>query len=160
VDGIELYRKHPNVVVLRTFSKAHGLAGLRVGYSISHPDVTQYLRVAAVPFAVSAVAESAAIASLENFGAVVGRVQTLVEERDRVTAGLRELGWDVPDAQGNFVWLALGDATPEFTDQAAARALSVRAFGHEGVRVSIGETEANTRFLELCRSFTKVPQSS
>lgn len=160
VDGIELYRKHPNVVVLRTFSKAHGLAGLRVGYSISHPDVTQYLRVAAVPFAVSAVAESAAIASLENFGAVVGRVQTLVEERDRVTAGLRELGWDVPDAQGNFVWLALGEATPEFTDQAAARALSVRAFGHEGVRVSIGETEANTRFLELCRSFTKVPQSS
>lgn len=160
VDGIGLYRKYPNVVVLRTFSKAHGLAGLRVGYSISHPDVTQYLRVAAVPFAVSSIAESAAVASLRHFDEVVGRVQSLVEERDRVTAGLRALGWEVPDAQGNFVWLALGEATPAFAEQAAAQALSVRAFGTEGVRVSIGEPEANTRFLELCRSFTKVPQSS
>ncbi|GHG50352.1 putative phenylalanine aminotransferase [Sinomonas cellulolyticus] len=160
VDGIEMYRKYPNVAVLRTFSKAHGLANLRVGYSISHPDVTQYLRIAAVPFAVSTVAESAAIASLENFHQVVGRVQTLVDERDRVVAGLRELGWEIPDAQGNFVWLALGDSTPEFAAEAAARALSVRAFGTEGVRVSIGEAEANSRFLELCRSFTKVPQAS
>jgi histidinol-phosphate aminotransferase len=160
VDGIEMYRKYPNVAVLRTFSKAHGLANLRVGYSISHPDVTQYLRIAAVPFAVSTVAESAAIASLENFHQVVGRVQTLVDERDRVVAGLRELGWEVPDAQGNFVWLALGDSTPEFAAEAGARALSVRAFGTEGVRVSIGEAEANSRFLELCRSFTKVPQAS
>ncbi|AMM34377.1 aminotransferase [Sinomonas atrocyanea] len=160
VDGIELYRKYPNVAVLRTFSKAHGLAGLRVGYSISHPEVTQYLRVAAVPFAVSSIAEAAAVASLEHFGDVVGRVQTLVDERERVTAALRELGWDVPDAQGNFVWLALGEATPEFSQQAAAQALSVRAFGTEGVRVSIGESEANSRFIELCRAFTKVPQSS
>lgn len=160
VDGIEMYRTYPNVAVLRTFSKAHGLANLRVGYSVSHPDVTQYLRVAAVPFAVSTVAESAAIASLENFEEVVGRVQTLVDERDRVMAGLRELGWEVPDPQGNFVWLALGDSTPEFAAAAEAHALSVRAFGTEGARVSIGEPEANSRFLELCRSFTKVPQAS
>lgn len=160
VDGIEMYREHPNVAVLRTFSKAHGLANLRVGYSVSHPDVTQYLRIAAVPFAVSSVAESAAIASLESFEDVVGRVQTLVDERDRVTGGLRELGWDVPDAQGNFVWLALGEATAAFAERAAARALSVRAFGTEGVRVSIGEPEANTRFLDLCRSFTRVAPSS
>ncbi|MDQ4489276.1 histidinol-phosphate transaminase [Sinomonas sp. ASV486] len=160
VDGIAMYRKYPNVAVLRTFSKAHGLANLRVGYSVSHPEVTQYLRIAAVPFAVSTIAESAAIASLESFADVVGRVQTLVDERDRVTAGLRELGWDVPDAQGNFVWLSLGEATPDFAQRAAAQALSVRAFGTEGVRVSIGEPEANTRFLDLCRVFTRVPQSS
>lgn len=158
VDGLEMYRRHANVVVLRTFSKAHGLAGLRVGYSIAQPGITQYLRVAAVPFAVSSVAEAAAIASLAHFDEVVGRVQSLVDERERVTAGLRELGWDVPDAQGNFVWLRLGDATHDFAAHAQAKALSVRAFGAEGVRVSIGEPEANTRFLELCRTFTKVPQ--
>ncbi len=158
VDGIELYRTYPNVVVLRTFSKAHGLAGLRVGYSVSRPEVTQYLRVAAPPFAVSSIAESAAIASLRNYEDVVGRVQSLVDERDRVVAGLRELGWEVPDAQGNFVWLPLGEATPEFAARAGELALSVRAFGVEGARVSIGEVEANTRFLELCRSFTKVPE--
>ncbi|MCH6468722.1 histidinol-phosphate transaminase [Sinomonas terrae] len=160
VDGLRMYRKYPNVVVLRTFSKAHGLAGLRVGYSISRPEITQHLRVAAVPFAVSSVAERAAIASLDHYGEVVERVQSLVDERDRVTQGLRELGWSVPEAQGNFVWLKLGEATPAFAAEAAARALSVRAFGTEGVRVSIGEVEANSRFLELCRTFTKAPIAS
>ena len=160
VDGIDMYRKYPNVVVLRTFSKAHGLAGLRVGYSVSHPDLTQYLRVAATPFAVSQIAESAAVTSLEHFGEVVERVQGIVDERDRVTAGLRNLGWFVPEAQGNFVWLNLGADSAEFAALAGERALSVRAFANEGVRVSIGEVEANTRFLELCSIYTKPPRRS
>lgn len=160
VDGIALYRKYPNVVVLRTFSKAHGLAGLRVGYSVANPALTQHLRVAATPFAVSQIAESAAIVSLQNFDQVVGRVQSLVDERVRVVSGLRDLGWAVPDAQGNFVWLDLGEASADFAEQAGARALSVRAFAGEGVRVSIGEQEANTRFLELCANYTKAPRGS
>ena len=160
VDGVRMYRKYPNVVVLRTFSKAHGLAGLRVGYSISQPELTQHLRVAATPFAVSQIAEQAAVVSLQNYGQVVERVQSLVDERDRVTAGLRELGWFVPEAQGNFVWLNLGENSAEFAQLAGERALSVRAFGSEGVRVSIGEVEANTRFLELCAIYTKPPRRS
>lgn len=160
VDGIEMYRKHPNVVVLRTFSKAHGLAGLRVGYSVSQPELTQHLRVTATPFAVSQIGEAAAVASLQHFGEVVERVQSLVDERDRVTAGLRELGWFVPDAQGNFVWLDLGSNSADFAALAGERALSVRAFGNEGVRVSIGEPEANSRFLELCAIYTKGPRRS
>src|SRR6478752_9231547 len=160
VDGIALYRKYPNVVVLRTFSKAHGLAGLRVGYSVSHPGLTQYLRVAATPFAVSQIAEQAAVVSLENYGQVVERVQKLVDERARVVNGLRDLGWSVPDAQGNFVWLALGAESAAFAELAGTRALSVRAFAGEGVRVSIGEPEANTRFLQLCADYTKAPTTS
>lgn len=160
VDGIKLYRRYPNVVVLRTFSKAHGLAGLRVGYSVAGQQLTQHLRVAATPFAVSQIAERAAITSLQNFPQVVERVQTLVDERDRVTVGLRELGWFVPDAQGNFVWLNLGENSGEFAALAGEQALSVRAFGNEGVRVSIGEPEANTRFLALCAAYTKAPQGS
>ena len=160
VDGIAMYRKYPNVVVLRTFSKAHGLAGLRVGYSVSNPGLTQYLRVAATPFAVSQIAEKAAIVSLQNYPQVVERVQSLVEERERVTAGLRSLGWTVPEAQGNFVWLDLGAESAGFAELAAAQALSVRAFPGEGVRVSIGEVEANTRFLQLCATYTNEPQAS
>jgi histidinol-phosphate aminotransferase len=160
VDGIAMYRKYPNVVVLRTFSKAHGLAGLRVGYSVSNPELTQHLRVAATPFAVSQIAEQAAIVSLQNYPQVVERVQSLVDERDRVTAGLRELGWFVPEAQGNFVWLDLGANSGEFAELAGAQALSVRAFGDEGVRVSIGEVEANSRFLQLCANYTKPPRRS
>jgi histidinol-phosphate aminotransferase len=160
VDGMALYRRYPNVVVLRTFSKAHGLAGLRVGYSVSNPGLTQYLRVAATPFSVSQIAEQAAIVSLQNYPQVVERVQSIVDERDRVTSGLRELGWFVPEAQGNFVWLDLGDSSAEFAELAGRQALSVRAFGAEGVRVSIGEPEANSRFLALCASYTKPPRRS
>ncbi|MBG6179281.1 histidinol-phosphate transaminase [Arthrobacter sp. CAN_A1] len=157
VDGLAMYREHQNVVVLRTFSKAHGLAGLRVGYSVSQPELTQHLRVSAVPFAVSQIAEQAAVTSLEHFDEVAERVQGIVDERTRVVQGLRSLGWTVPNAEGNFVWLALGERTPEFAALAEQRALSVRAFGVEGARVSIGEPEANTRFLELCSTYGSGP---
>lgn len=160
VNGVDLYRRHPNVMVLRTFSKAHGLAGLRVGYSISQPEITQYLRAAATPFAVSGIAEQAAVASLEHYGQVVERVQSLVDERTRVLAGLKGLGWEVPDAQGNFLWLELGADSQEFAVLAQSQALSLRAFGDEGVRVTIGEAEANSRFLEICASYTKAPRRS
>ncbi|WP_026819931.1 histidinol-phosphate transaminase [Arthrobacter castelli] len=157
VNGIEMYQKYPNVISLRTFSKAHGLANLRVGYSISNPELTQYLRVSAVPFGVSSVGEHAAIASLRNFDQVKERVQSLVNERERVTSGLKELGWFVPEAQGNFIWLQLGENTQEFAALAGEQALAVRPFGDEGIRVSIGEPEANTRFLELCSVYPKPP---
>ncbi|GAA4780596.1 histidinol-phosphate transaminase [Citricoccus nitrophenolicus] len=157
VDALAVYRRHDNVVVLRTFSKAHGLANLRVGYSVSHPHITQYLRVLATPFAVSSVAEHAAIASLDHLDEVDERVARIVAERGRVMAGLAELGWDVPDSQGNLVWLPLGERAPEFVEAAGRRALAVRGFGTEGVRVTIGEAEANTRFLELCADFPPGP---
>ncbi|MFC7401308.1 histidinol-phosphate transaminase [Citricoccus sp. GCM10030269] len=160
VNGIDVYRRHDNVVVLRTFSKAHGLANLRVGYSVSHPHITQYLRVLAVPFAVSSLAEQAAVASLDHLDEVEERVARVVAERERVLTGLKELGWDVPDTQANLVWLPLGERTPEFLEAAARQALAVRGFGTEGVRVSVGEEEANTRFLQLCADFPASPTQS
>ena len=145
----------PNNPTGPTFSKAQGLAGLRVGYSISHPQITQHLRVAATPFAVTALAEAAAIASIEHEDAVMERVSHLVSERERVTARLRDLGYEFPSTYANFVWLPLGERTGEFVQLMAEHALSVRAFGTEGVRVSIGEVEANDRFLSLCEAFAK-----
>ena len=155
LNGMDIYRDYENVIILRTFSKAQGLAGLRVGYSVSHPQITQHLRVAATPFAVTALAEAAAIASIEHEDAVMERVSHLVAERERVTARLRELGYDFPSTYANFVWLPLGERTGEFVQLMAEHALSVRAFGTEGVRVSIGEVEANDRFLSLCEVFVK-----
>ena len=155
LNGMDIYRDYENVIILRTFSKAQGLAGLRVGYSISHPQITQHLRVAATPFAVTALAEAAAIASIKHEDAVMERVSHLVSERERVTTRLRELGYDFPSTYANFVWLSLGECTGEFVQLMAEHALSVRAFGTEGVRVSIGEVEANDRFLSLCEVFMK-----
>ena len=155
LNGLDIYRDYPNVIILRTFSKAQGLAGLRVGYSISHPQITRHLRVAATPFAVSALAERAAVASIEHQEAVMERVSHIVAERERVTARLRELGYEFPGTYANFVWLPLGERTGEFVDLMNRNALSVRAFGSEGVRVSIGEIEANDRFLSLCELFAQ-----
>ena len=153
VDGIATYRQHPNVVVFRTFSKAYGLAGFRVGYAVAQEPLAAALRAVSLPFGVSGVAQAAAIASLEAEPALLVRVDALVAERDRVVAGLLETGWPVPEPQGNFVWFSLGDRTAEFAAAADELGIVVRPFAGEGARVSIGEVEANDRLLELAGTF-------
>ena len=84
------------------------------------------------------------------------RVDALVAERARVVAGLREVGWDVPEAQGNFVWFELGDRTAEFAAAADEVGIVVRPFAGEGARVSIGEDEANDRLVAVAAAFANV----
>jgi histidinol-phosphate aminotransferase len=153
VDGIATYRARPNVVLFRTFSKAYGLAGFRVGYAVAQEPLAAALRAVSLPFGVSGVAQAAAIASLDAEAALFERVDALVVERTRVRAGLREAGWDVPEPQGNFVWFELGERTTEFAAAADELGIVVRPFAGEGARVSIGEDEANDRLLELARTF-------
>jgi histidinol-phosphate aminotransferase len=152
-DGLALYRSHSNVAVLRTFSKAYGLAGLRVGYAVAHEPVAEALRKTAVTFGVSSLAEAAAVASLDARAELRGRVDAIVAERTRVLDRLRSQGWRVPDAQGNFIWLPLGRASAAFTTAAEHVGLTVRRFGDEGVRITIGEVGANDLVLEVARSF-------
>lgn len=152
-DAIAAYRDRPNVAVLRTFSKAYGLAGLRVGYAIAHPAVADALRKTAVPFGVSGLAQDAAIASLQAERELLERVEALVGERERVVAALRGQGWDVPDTQANFVWLQLGEATADFAAACEAVGLSVRPFAGDGARCTVAETEANDRLIEVCAAF-------
>ncbi|MBB2893993.1 histidinol-phosphate transaminase [Flexivirga oryzae] len=153
-DALAVWRSRPNVAVLRTFSKAYGLAGLRVGYCIAHEQVASALRTAAVPFGVSHVAQQAAIASLAAYDELDERVRALVAERDRLLIGLRDLGFEVPDTQANFVWLPLGDRTPEFAAAAEAAGVVVRPFAGDGVRCSVGEVEATDRLLEVAHSWS------
>ncbi|MGC4999499.1 MULTISPECIES: histidinol-phosphate transaminase [unclassified Streptomyces] len=154
-DGVELYRERPNVCVLRTFSKAYGLAGLRVGFAIAHEPVAAALRKTAVPFGVSHVAQEAAIASLQAEDALLGRVGSLVCERARVVEALRAQGWTVPETQANFVWLRLGERTMEFAAACEDHGVVVRPFAGEGVRVTVGETEANDLFLKAAEAFRR-----
>lgn len=152
-DALDFYREFPNVVVLRTFSKAYGLAGLRVGYAVARPRITQALRKAATPFGVSEIAQKAAIASLAAFDELDERVQTLVAERRRVVEALADVKLDIPDTQANFVWLPLGERTADFTAFAAERGLVVRPFAGEGARCTIAEAEANDRLIAAVREF-------
>ena len=157
VDGIATYRAHDNVVVTRTFSKAYGLAGFRVGYAVAPAPIAAALRAVSLPFGVSTVAQAAAIASLEAEAELLARVEELVAERTRVVEGVRAAGWDVPEAQGNFVWFELGERTADFAAAADELGIVVRPFAGEGARVSIGEPEANDRLLQLAGSFTRSP---
>ncbi|MDQ0788000.1 histidinol-phosphate transaminase [Streptomyces sp. B3I8] len=152
-DGIELYRERPNVCVLRTFSKAYGLAGLRVGFAIGHEPVAAALRKTAVPFGVSQLAQDAAIASLNAEDELLGRVGSLVCERNRVVESLREQGWTVPDSQANFVWLRLGERSVDFAQACERAGVVVRPYPPDGVRITIGETEANDIFLKAAEGF-------
>lgn len=152
-DGIDLYRDRPNVAVLRTFSKAYGLAGLRVGFLIGHEEVAAAARKTMLTFAVNAVAQAAAVASLAAEAELLDRVDLVVAERDRVRSELISKGWTVPRTQANFVWLRLGADTMNFADACDQAGLSVRAFAGEGARVSIGEKAANDLFLEVAGAY-------
>ncbi|GAA2978928.1 histidinol-phosphate aminotransferase [Microbacterium terrae] len=142
----------PNVVVLRTFSKAFGLAALRVGYAVGHPRVLDAARSTAIPLSVTAQAETAALASLDVEDELRERVAVIAERRDRVAAGLRAAGWRVPQAQGNFVWLPSGEATAAAAVRFDAAGLIVRAFPGDGIRISIGEEEAVDKVLQIAAS--------
>lgn len=152
-DSLALWREHPNVVVLRTFSKAYGLAGLRVGYAVAHPPVAAALRKTAVPFGVNLIAQAAAVASLDATDELFVRVKDLVAERDRVTDALRAQGWRLPDAQGNFVWFPLGPRSAEFAAVCQDAGLVVRPYGEDGVRVTVAEPEANDRLLRVAEQW-------
>lgn len=153
VDGARvLAAGHPNVVVLRTFSKAYGLAGLRVGYAVGDPRVLAAARSAGIPLSVTAAAEEAALASLDAEDELRERVAELAARRDELAARLRETGWDVPEAQGNFVWLPAGDRALEVAEAFEAAGLIVRPFAGDGVRISIGEAESLGHIVRVAAS--------
>ena len=152
-DGMLLFRSYPNVVVLRTFSKAYGLAALRVGFAVAHETVAEALRKTATPFGVSTIAEEAAIASLQAEDELLARVRTLVAERERVWSALLEQGWPVYRTEANFVWLRLGEDTAGFAEACEVAGITVRPFAGEGVRITVAETEANDRVIAVAREF-------
>lgn len=152
VRGAALLERYPNLVVLRTFSKAYGLAGLRVGYAFGPAYVLDAVRACAIPLSVTAQGQAAALASLERESELLERVAELAALRDRIVASLREQGWDVPDAQGNFVWLPTGEGTAVAAEAFERAGIIVRAFAPEGIRISIGEHEAVETLLETARA--------
>lgn len=153
VDGLAAFHKYSNVGVLRTFSKAYGLAALRIGFFIGPVAVADAVRKTAVPFGVSNIAQAAAVASLELEDELLKRVDQIVLTRQWFEDQLKEIGFDLPASQANFVWLPLGERTDEFNERCAAVAVAVRPFSSEGVRISIGEQEALERVLTVAKDF-------
>jgi histidinol-phosphate aminotransferase len=171
-DGLVLLPQYPNLLTLRTLSKSYGLAGLRVGYAIGNRSVIAGVRATATPFGVNHLAQVAAVASLQPTAerVLAARVAAIVAERTRVVTVLRRQGWQIPDAQGNFVFLPLGSRTAEVAQAAKAAGLLVRPFigagaatsgnnddanqlAEEGIRVTIADGESNNHFLRFAELY-------
>ncbi|MDJ0468605.1 histidinol-phosphate transaminase [Rhodococcoides fascians] len=148
-DGVEIARGRRNVIVLRTFSKAYGLAGLRVGYAVADPEVITALSKVRIAFAVSTIAQQAALASLEASAELLARTDALIAERDRVRDALVSGGYDVGVSQSNFIWLPLGERSGEFASGAAEQGVLLRSYGNDGVRITIGDPHENDAFLKF-----------
>ncbi|MCK0091191.1 histidinol-phosphate transaminase [Rhodococcus sp. HNM0563] len=146
-DGISLAAGRRNVVVLRTFSKAYGLAGLRVGYAVADPEIIVAMSKVHTTFSVNSLAQRAAIASLEAAGELLARTEGVLSERERVRAALIEAGYVVPPSEANFVWLPLGERSAAFSAAAAEAGVILRNFTGEGVRISIGDPHENDLFV-------------
>lgn len=158
-DGLAAALARPNVVSLRTLSKAYGLAGLRVGYAVAAPDVITAIRKVGLPFAVNDLAQAAAVAALSEAARpeLEARLAAVVAERARVLAALREAGYEVPESQANFVWLPLRERATDFAQHCEAGGVIVRPFADAsgGVRVTIGLPAGNDAFLAAARSWQR-----
>lgn len=153
VDGLPLLDAHPNLVVLRTFSKAYRLAALRIGYAVGTPEVASALRKVCSPFSVNTLAQVAAVAALDDADTLLAAVPEVISERERVRDALLAAGYVVPPTQANFVWLALAQATAPFTAHCLDHKVVVRPFPPDGVRVTVGAPEENDAFLAAAREF-------
>ncbi|MDQ0642697.1 histidinol-phosphate transaminase [Microbacterium murale] len=157
VDGRRVIASgHENVVVLRTFSKAYGLAGLRVGYAVGHPRVLEAARIAGIPLSVTAQGEEAALASLDAEQSLLERVKVIAERRDRLAQMLRESGWTIPRSQANFVWLPTGPGTARARAEFADAGLIVRAYGEDGIRITVGEEESLEPVVRVAASLAAI----
>jgi histidinol-phosphate aminotransferase len=160
-DGIRRYGDRPNVAVLRTFSKAYGLAGLRVAYTVAAPQVATDVRKTALPFGVTRLAEQAVLASLAANDELLARVETIVRERERMWQALRAAGLPAARSEANFLWLPLKEEASAFAEACLRGGVLVRPFPGHGVRVTVGGERADDVVLSVAADFarTRVPAS-
>ena len=159
-SGLELLGTYDNLLVLRTFSKAYGLAGLRVGYGITSVELASLLRLAKIPFSVGSVALAAAVASIDAGSELAARTATIKAERDRVANHLAGLGWNLPSSQANFLWIPASEARADALERRCAeRKVLVRKYP-DGMRITIGTEEENDRLLGALGSPDDLPPTN
>ncbi|WP_087008050.1 histidinol-phosphate transaminase [Gulosibacter sp. 10] len=158
LNATRILAEHPNLVIARTFSKAYGLAGMRVGYMLGHPGILGAFTTTAIPFLISAQAQAAALAVMREPEAVRTRVNEITARRDEVRRALIDQGWDVPETQANFVWLPCGEQTEGVDAILREGGIVARAFPGDGIRVTIAEEESVTPLLAACwRAIERYP---
>lgn len=143
----DLLPSHQNVAIFRTFSKAYGLAGLRSGYAIADPELIVTIDKLLLPFTNNQLAQSAALAAIAAADEIQPKIDGLKAERSRMIATLTDAGWDIPDAQANFVYLPMGEQTEAIYVAIEKAGVVTRPFAGLGIRVTVGTPAENDRFL-------------
>ncbi|MBN2184571.1 MAG: histidinol-phosphate transaminase [Candidatus Krumholzibacteriota bacterium] len=155
-DTRKYLETHENIIILRTFSKAHSLSGLRIGYSLSHPDLVTCLHMVRQPFNVNRVAQTAARTALKHIDKLKGRIDENALEREFVRNELINIGFTVPPSQTNFLLAVPGMECSDIVDKMMELGVIVRGMapfglGHESFRVTIGKPEENRTFLKTLK---------
>lgn len=158
LNATRLLADYPNLVIARTLSKAYGLAGLRVGYLLGNPRVLNAFNTTAIPFLVSAQAQAAALAVMQEADSVRARVNEITMRRDEVRRALIDQGWPIPESQANFVWLPCGELAERVDEILRQGGIVARTFPGDGIRVSIGEEASTSPLLAACaRALERYP---
>ncbi len=150
-DSMEAYRKRKNLLILRTFSKVYGLAGLRIGYAIGKVELLTAMNKLRTPFNTSGVAQAAALAALDDKEHVERCIAANAAERKRLSDGLTKLGLRPVVSEANFVFVPVGPDAKEVSDELLHLGVIVRPLGWmrlpEAIRISVGVTEENDKCL-------------
>ncbi len=159
-DTLPWVIEHPNLVLLRTFSKAYGLAGARVGYAVSHPEIAEVLDRLRPAFNVNALAQAGAVAALADAQHMQRSVAVTMREQARLCEGLARLGlWFAPSA-GNFVLVEVGARAPQLFQELLTRGIIVRPLANyalpDYLRISVGLPEHNDRLLAALRELREL----
>lgn len=154
-SSVSLVQEFDNVVVLRTFSKAYGLAAVRVGYGIASPVVASAMRKCQLPFSVNGLAEAAALGALAGEAAILARIDAVIAERERLAGALADLGFEIPASHGNFLWID-GSPGQEIARQCDADGIAVRPLGPLGCRLTVGSPSDNRRVLKACTAAAQI----
>ncbi|HLZ41816.1 MAG TPA: histidinol-phosphate transaminase [Candidatus Sulfotelmatobacter sp.] len=162
--SVDFVRRGAAVIVLRTFSKAHGLAGLRVGYGLGPAELLSYCARMRSTFSVSSVAQAAALAALHDTAHIAHTISNNAEQAQIIGVGLSELGYRVVPTWANFLYCELGEDTAGVAERLRGEGISVRPLGGWGaptcMRVSIGTPEQNVFFLDAMQRITgKAPRA-
>ncbi len=150
-DSVEAYRKRKNLLILRTFSKVYGLAGLRIGYAIGRPELVSAMNKLRTPFNTSGVAQAAALAALDDTEHVMRCIETNAVERRRLSEGLAKLGLRPVPSEANFVFMEVGPEAKAISDDLLHLGVIVRPLGWmgspEAIRITVGTAEENDKCL-------------
>jgi histidinol-phosphate aminotransferase len=150
-DSVEAFRKRKNLLILRTFSKVYGLAGLRIGYAMGRPELLTAMNKLRTPFNTSGVAQAAALAALDDNEHVARCIEANAAERKRLTEGLAKLGYRPVPSESNFVFLVVGPDAKALSDELLKMGVIVRPLGWmgfpEAIRISAGTAEENEKCL-------------